>query len=138
MKLEADEGKQKLEQLALWLEREHPSAAASLREGAEELFTINRLDLPPRLKRCLATTNLIDSTHSGVRQKTHRVTNWKNGAMVLRWSAAAFLATERNSAGSSVTSSSGSGKPTSDAMAWRVRVGAGRVAWPELPQPSVQ
>ena len=96
MKLEADEGKQKLEQLALWLEREHPSAAASLREGAEELFTINRLDLPPRLKRCLATTNLIDSTHSGVRQKTHRITNWKNGAMVLRWSAAAFLATERN------------------------------------------
>jgi len=96
MKLEADEGKRKLEQLALWLEREHPSAAASLREGLDELFTINRLDLPPRLRKCLATTNLIDSTHSGVRQKTGRITNWKNGAMVLRWSAAAFLATEKN------------------------------------------
>jgi transposase-like protein len=96
MKLEASEGKQKLEQLALWLEREHPSAAASLREGLDELFTINRLDLPPRLRKCLATTNLIDSTHSGVRQKTRRITNWKNGAMVLRWSAAAFLATEKS------------------------------------------
>lgn len=96
MKLEATEGEQKLEQLALWLEREYPSAAASLREGMGELFTINRLDLPPRLKKCLATTNLIDSTHSGVRQKTGRVTNWKNGAMVLRWSAAAFLATEKS------------------------------------------
>jgi transposase-like protein len=96
MKLEASEGTQKLEQLALWLEREHPSAAASLREGLDELFTINRLDLPPRLRKCLATTNLIDSTHSGVRQKTRRITNWKNGAMVLRWSAAAFLATEKS------------------------------------------
>lgn len=37
-----------------------------------------------------------DSTHSGVRQKTRRVTNWKNGAMVLRWSAATFLATEKS------------------------------------------
>ncbi len=96
MRLEADEGKRKLEQLALWLEREHPSAAASLREGLDELFTINRLDLPPRLRKCLATTNLIDSTHSGVRQKTGRITNWKNGTMVLRWSAAAFLATEKH------------------------------------------
>lgn len=95
MKLEPAEGKQKLEQLALWIERDHPSAAASLREGLDELFTINRLDLPPRLRKCLGTTNLIDSTHSGVRQKTGRITNWKNGAMVLRWSAAAFLATEK-------------------------------------------
>lgn len=39
-KLEADEGKRKLEQRALWLEREHLWAAASLREGLDELFTI--------------------------------------------------------------------------------------------------
>jgi transposase-like protein len=96
MKLEAKEGEQKLEQLALWLEREYPSAAASLREGLTELFTINRLGLPPRLRKCLGTTNLIDSTHSGVRQKTRRVTNWKNGAMALRWAAASFLETEKS------------------------------------------
>ena len=96
MKLEAKEGEQKLEQLALWLEREYPSAAASLREGLREMFTINRLGLPPRLRKCLGTTNLIDSTHSGVRQKTRRVTNWKNGAMALRWAAATFVETEKS------------------------------------------
>ena len=47
-KLEAKEGEQKLDQFARWLERDHPSAAASLREGLGEMFTINRLGLPPR------------------------------------------------------------------------------------------
>ena len=57
---------------------------------------INRLGLPPRLRKCLGSTNLIDSTHSGVRQKTRRVTNWKNGAMALRWAAASFVETEKS------------------------------------------
>jgi transposase-like protein len=95
-RLEASEGQRKLEQLARWLEREHPTAAASLREGLEDLFTINRLGLPAQLRRCLATTNLIDSTHSGMRQKTRRVTNWQSGEMALRWTAAAFAATAKN------------------------------------------
>ena len=43
MKLDAKQGEQKLEQLARWLERDHPSASASLREGLSEMFTINRL-----------------------------------------------------------------------------------------------
>jgi transposase-like protein len=60
------------------------------------MFTINRIGLPARLRKCLGTTNVIDSTHSGARQKTRRVTNWANGAMALRWSAAAFVETERN------------------------------------------
>jgi len=95
-KLEAKDGEQKLEQLARWLERDHPSAAASLREGLAEMFTINRLGLPPRLRKCLGSTNLIDSTHSGVRQKTRRVTHWKNGSMALRWAAASFVETEKS------------------------------------------
>jgi len=95
-KLEASEGEKKLDQLARWLEREHPSAAASLREGLSEMFTINRLGLPPRLRKCLGSTNVIDSTHSGVRQKTRRVTNWKNGAMALRWAAASYVETEKS------------------------------------------
>jgi len=94
-KLDGDDGMKRLEQLALWLERDHPSAAASLREGLSEMFTINRLGLPAELRRCLGSTNLIDSTHSGVRQKTKRITNWQSGSMVLRWAAAAFLATEQ-------------------------------------------
>ena len=51
------------------------------------MFTINRLGLRPALRQCLGTTNLIDNTHSGARQKTRRVTNWKNGEMALRWAA---------------------------------------------------
>ena len=94
-KLDGIEGMKRLEQLALWLERDQPSAAASLREGLREMFTINRLGLPAELRRCLGSTNLIDSTHSGVRQKTDRVTNWQSGSMVLRWAAAAFMATEQ-------------------------------------------
>ena len=50
-KLDADEGIRKVEQYAAWLEREWPSAAASLREGLAELFTVNRLGLPAALRR---------------------------------------------------------------------------------------
>ena len=95
-KLDEKQGKQKILQYASWLQRDWPSAAGSLREGLDEMFTINRLNLPGSLRRCLATTNLIDSTHSGVRQRTRRVTNWKNGSMALRWAAASFVETEKN------------------------------------------
>ena len=94
-RLEAKEGMAKIEQLARWLAPEHPSAAGSLREGLEELFTINRLGLPKELRRCLATTNLLDATHSGMREKMGRVTRWRDGAMALRWTAASLLATEQ-------------------------------------------
>jgi transposase-like protein len=95
-KLDPKEGIKQIEQLAKCYEKKYPSAAASLREGLEEMFTINRLGLPPKLSRCLATTNLIDSTHWGVRQRTRRVTNWEDGSMALRWASAAFEATATN------------------------------------------
>jgi len=95
-KMEAKAGMVRLKKLAEWLEREYPSAAASLLEGLEECFTINRLDIPPSLHRCLATTNLIESPHSGVRMRTRRVCRWRDGGMVKRWMASAFLATEKN------------------------------------------
>ena len=95
-RLEAKEGMARLKKMADWLEREQPAAAASLREGLEECFTINRLGVPPSLHRCLATTNLIESPQSGVRLRTRNVCRWRDGAMVLRWVAAAFLATEKN------------------------------------------
>jgi transposase-like protein len=95
-KLDAKAGMARLKKLAEWLEREYPSAAASLLEGLEETFTINRLDVPPSLRRCLATTNVIESPHSGVRMRTRRVCRWRDSGMVKRWLASAFLATERN------------------------------------------
>jgi putative transposase len=92
--LDAKEGQRKLEQLAAWLDRGGwQGAADSLREGLTEMFTLNRLDLPASLCRCLATTNLIDSSHSGIREKTHRISHWQNEAMALRWAATSLLAT---------------------------------------------
>ena len=94
-KLDADKGIAQIKKLTKWLNLRYPQAAASLLEGLEECFTINRLDLPPSLHRCLATTNIIESPHAGVRIRTRRVTHWQNGKMVLRWMASAFLRTEK-------------------------------------------
>ncbi|MEJ2700914.1 MAG: IS256 family transposase [Sedimentisphaerales bacterium] len=94
-KLKAEEGIRKLDKLAQWLDREYPSAAGSLREGLPEMFTINRLGLPATLRRCLASTNVIESPYSGVREKTGRVKRWRDGRMALRWTASALLSIEK-------------------------------------------
>ncbi len=93
---DAEEAIARMEKLARFIEREWPSAAASLREGLEETFTINRLGLPPSLHRCLATTNIIESPQSGVRKRTGNVCRWRGGDMVLRWVAGAYLVTEKH------------------------------------------
>ena len=67
----AEEGEKRLEQLARFLEREHESAARRLREGMQELFTLQRLQIPESLHKCLATTNVIESPQSGVERRTH-------------------------------------------------------------------
>jgi transposase-like protein len=95
-RLPAKEGMARLEKQAEWLEREYPSAAASLREGLAEMFTVNRLGLSPSLARCLVSTNVIESPHSGVRLRTRKICRWRDGKMVLRWAAAALLLTEQN------------------------------------------
>jgi putative transposase len=92
-KLGEKEGMAKFRQIASWLEHDYPDAARSLLEGLEECFTINRLDLPRSLHRCLATSNVVDNPHSGVRSRTRRVCRWRPG-MAARWSAAAFLHNE--------------------------------------------
>jgi putative transposase len=94
-KLKAEEGMARLDKLAQWLDREYPSAAGSLREGLNELFTINRLGLGKALRRCLGSTNVIESPYSGVRQKTGRVKRWRDGQMALRWTASALLSIEK-------------------------------------------
>jgi transposase-like protein len=61
-----EEGEKRLEQLARFLERDYPTAAASLREDLAEMFTLQRLKLPPSLYKCLATTNVIESPQGGL------------------------------------------------------------------------
>jgi transposase-like protein len=95
-RLDPKEGMTRLKKQAEWLQTEHPTAAASLLEGLEETFTVNAMGLPGNLRRCLSTTNIIESPQSGVRMRTRRVTLWKDGAMALRWAATAFVATEKH------------------------------------------
>jgi putative transposase len=95
-RLEPDKGMAQLEKQAQWLDTQCPDAAGSLREGLAEMFTVNRLGLPATLRRCLCTTNVIESPQGTVRQKIGRVRRWRDGAMALRWVASAFLASEKS------------------------------------------
>ncbi len=95
-RLDGDKGMARLEELAKMLETLHPSAAGSLREGLAETFTVNRLGLPGALRRCLCTTNVIESPNSGIRRRTGRVSPWTDGSMVLRWVASALIETEKS------------------------------------------
>jgi hypothetical protein len=77
--------------LARELERAHPGAAASLREGMPETLTILRLDVPPTLARTLHSTNPIESMIEICREHSKNVKRWRGGQMALRWCAAGML-----------------------------------------------
>lgn len=81
--------------LARQLETRWPDAAASLREGLEEMFTVRRLGIGDRLARTLTSTNPIESMISVGRSTTHNVKRWRDGTMVKRWAAAGMLNAER-------------------------------------------
>ena len=95
LKGDAEVGIEKLKAHAKHLKAQHPDAAASLLEGLEELFTINRLGVTGELARCLATTNVIESPNSAVRRVGRRVTNYRDVKMAMRWAAAGFLEAEK-------------------------------------------
>jgi len=80
-----------LEALAKELERTHPGAAASLREGLSETLTVLRLGVSPTLARTLRSTNSIESMISIARNHSMNVKNWQNGNMALRWCAAGMI-----------------------------------------------
>jgi putative transposase len=80
-----------LETLARELERTHPSAAGSLREGLEETLTVLRLGVPPTLARTLRSTNAIESMISICRDHATNVKRWRNANMALRWCAAGMV-----------------------------------------------
>ncbi len=93
-KLPYKEGLARLKTQAAWLVKQYPQAAASLLEGLEETFTVNRLGLPSSLAKCLVSTNIIENPNGTVRRQTRRVSRWQDGGMVLRWTASAFLNAE--------------------------------------------
>ncbi len=82
--------------LAKELEADHPDAAASLREGLDEMFTVTRLGIRGTLTKTLTNTNCIESMISIARRSSARVTKWKDGSMKKRWVAAGMLEAERS------------------------------------------
>jgi putative transposase len=85
------EAEAQLQSLARELERTHPGAAGSLREGLAETLTILRLGVPPTLVRTLRSTNAIESMISICREHATNVKRWRDGQMALRWCAAGMV-----------------------------------------------
>jgi hypothetical protein len=77
--------------LARELDRTHPGAAASPREGMAETLTILRLGVPPTLARTLHSTSPIESMIEICREHSKNVKRWRDGQMALRWCAAGML-----------------------------------------------
>ena len=82
--------------LAVQLEREHPSAAASLREGLDDMFTVRRLGASDRLARSLSCTNAIESMISTVRLVSSDVKRRRDPAMVRRWVGTGMIEAQRS------------------------------------------
>ncbi len=80
-----------LSALAAELDRTHPGAAASLREGLAETLTVLRLNVPPTLARTLRSTNAVESMISICRTHASNVKRWRDGQMALRWCAAGMI-----------------------------------------------
>lgn len=90
-----DRALQRLEALAAELDRTHPGAAGSLREGLRETLTLTRLGVRGSLKRTLESTNPCESMIECVRRSSRNVKRWQSGDMALRWTAAGMLEAER-------------------------------------------
>ncbi len=80
-----------LAELAAELDKTHPGAAASLREGMAETLSVLALGVPPTLARTLRSTNSIESMIGICRDHSRNVKNWRDGTMALRWCAAGML-----------------------------------------------
>ena len=93
---EATLAQRRLEQLAAGLERTHPGAAASLREGLDETLTLQRLGVTGALYRTLRSTNAIENLNGLVGRFTGNVRRWRDGHMLVRWIAAALQEARRS------------------------------------------
>jgi putative transposase len=86
---------EQLQALADELDRTHPGAAGSLREGMEETLTVIRLQIKGKLRRTLESTNPCESMIDTVRTTQRNVKHWSSGEMGLRWTAAGMLEAEK-------------------------------------------
>lgn len=73
----------------------NPSAARSLAEGMEETLTVHKLQVPPRLRQTLASTNVIESAFSVVEKVCANVKRWHPGDQRERWVGSGLLVAEK-------------------------------------------
>ena len=89
-------GLRKAKALAAELDKTHPDAAGSLREGLDDMFTVRRLGIDGTLARTLVCTNMIESMIGIARTTTRNVKRWRDeGDMRRRWCAAGLLEAEK-------------------------------------------
>ena len=103
---DAEKAERLMKNLARRLETEAPGVSASILEGLDEILTVIRLGLPPKLRRSLACTNAIENALGTVRMVQHNVKRWRNAEMALRWTAAGLLEAQKTSVASSPTGNS--------------------------------
>jgi putative transposase len=73
------------------LEEINQSAAASLREGFEEILTLHRLGVFALLGRSFKTTNCLENVNALVEDRCSRVDCWKNSKQRHRWLGTALM-----------------------------------------------
>lgn len=79
-----------LKKFVAWLSDVCADAAHSLEEAGEDILTLHKLSVSGNLRKSLASTNLIESLFSVIRDRSHRVKNWKSSPTIrLRWIASA-------------------------------------------------
>ena len=64
--------------------RAAPGVCGSLLEGLDEILTVNRLKLPPELRRSLACTHAIENKQGTIRCMTRNFNCWRDASMALR------------------------------------------------------
>lgn len=86
---------QALTTLANELARVNKQAAASLREGLEELLTVHKLGLREEFGKSFLTTNMIENQQNQIRRQTKNVKNWMSPEQKLRWVISALMQSEQ-------------------------------------------
>ncbi len=88
---DATKAERLIRELARRMEKDAPGVSGSILEGLDEILTVNRLRLPPELRRSLAYTNAIENMQGTIRRVTTNVKRWRDASMALRWAAAGML-----------------------------------------------
>jgi putative transposase len=92
---EYQEAKEQLQKVHDYLATINLAAAHSLEEGFAETLTVNRLALPPSLRKLFGSTNMIESCFSVTKDLCRNVKRWRNAAMACRWAGSMLAEAQR-------------------------------------------